>query len=323
MRNRESDDFLHFLHILFEGNHGALMERIRENEPLSKWTSMKVGGPAAFFVEPETPKEAAVFYTAAIRANIPVFILGNGTNVVISDEGIDGLMIRMGKSLSKMWLEEKDGVFLVHSYAGALLSDLANFCADNELTGMEFASGIPGTVGGAVLMNAGAYGPQMSDVVYQSTAVEATGDWITLSNAEHEYGYRSSVYTRKDDCLLLFASFLLKKGNEKEIREKMKELNEKRAKSQPLTMPSAGSMFKRPEGYFAGTLIQDAGLKGVSVGDAQVSEKHAGFIVNKGSATARDVASLVKKVQNEVLDRFGVRLETEPKFIGEFDVEEK
>lgn len=309
----EKTAYVRFTEILKETGKDDLPSRIREGESLSLWTSMKVGGPADYFAEPVDIDEAEELYTAASKAGLPFYFLGNGTNIIVSDEGVEGLVIRLGKAMSSIWKEGEK----VCCTAGTRLSELASFCEQNGLAGLEFAYGIPGTVGGAILMNAGAYGSQISDVLCESTCFSPTGGRSVLSYAEHAFGYRSSIYiSERKRSLILSAAFSPKAGDPAESKAIREELQRKRISSQPLDLPSAGSAFKRPPGRFAGTLIQDAGLKGVSEGGAQVSEKHAGFIVNKGGATAKDIVLLMQKVCAAVKARSGVDLEPEPRFIG-------
>jgi len=307
-----------FYDILSSGGNEDLSSRIREDEPMRRHTTMRVGGPADLFVEPAGLLEVASLYNAAKKCGLPCFVIGNGSNLVVSDEGIEGLVISLGEPLSKIWFEDDadDADFvLVHAFSGALLSRVAMVCAKRGLTGMEFASGIPGSIGGAVYMNAGAYGSQMSDIVYRSVFLTSEGDLRTITGAEHAYGYRTSFFTSHEGVIL--SSILrLPTGDPKTIMDRIMELNGKRSAAQPISMPSAGSVFKRPQGHFAGALIEAAGLKGTSVGGAQVSEKHAGFIVNTGSATAKDVYDLVKMVRETVKRHAGVVLEPEIKFVG-------
>ena len=294
-------------------------DRIRKNVALAQYTTMRVGGAADLLFEPKSLTEAALVYKAALCSRIPCMILGNGSNLVISDDGIEGLVIRLGESFAQIWTErdpEQDGATLVHAYAGALLSKTAMTCAKESLAGAEFAAGIPGSVGGAVHMNAGAYGGQMSDIVWRTVYLDAnTGDLSVLTGDQHAFSYRDSFFLRNNGVIL---SVILRvfPGDRDAILSRIAELSQKRSASQPLTMPSAGSVFRRPEGYFAGTLIQECGLKGLSEGGAAVSEKHAGFIVNTGYATATDVWRLMNRVRDEVYNRRGVRLEPEILFDG-------
>jgi len=307
-----------FFRALAEAGHEDLPAKIKINEPMQRHTTMRVGGPADFFAEPAGLMEAVALYTAAAKSRIPCMVMGNGSNIVVSDEGIEGLVIHFGDELSRIWMEndpENEGAVFVHAFAGALLSKTALTCARAGYAGMEFAAGIPGSVGGAVYMNAGAYGGKMSDVVYQSVCLTLEGDMRTLCLDEHQFGYRDSWYLKNGGIVLSVVLHLFP-GDPVEIMDRIADLNSRRTASQPLSMPSAGSVFKRPEGYFAGTLIQEAGLKGTRIGGACVSEKHAGFIVNEGGATAKDVFDLMNKVRNEVQKHAGVALEPEILFVG-------
>jgi len=307
-----------FFKALADAGQEDLAARIIKDEPMSRHTTMRVGGPADLFAEPAGLLEAAALFHAAQKSKIPFFLLGNGSNLVVSDEGMDGLVVHFGDALSRIWMEEDPehpGAVYVHAFAGALLSKTAMTCATAGFAGMEFAAGIPGSIGGAVFMNAGAYGGQMSDVVYQSVCLTEQGDMRTLTLDEHEFGYRQSYY-HKNGGIVLSVVLHLFPGDKEAIMSRIRELNAKRSASQPLTLPSAGSVFKRPEGHFAGTLIQEAGLKGLKIGGACVSEKHAGFIVNAGGATAADILALVEKVREEVKTHAGVTLEPEILFVG-------
>ncbi len=280
-----------------------------KGESMKRHTSFKIGGEADFFVLPENVEQVCLAALAAKESGMPLTVIGNGSNLLVSDHGIDGMVICTEK-LCKIEVFGKT----VRAESGALLSRFAKICADNSLTGAEFAGGIPGSVGGAVFMNAGAYGGEIKDIVKTVTAFDGSG--IKIFKAEKcDFGYRKSIFS-DGGYIILEAEFLLEEGNEKDIREKMKELAGRRRDKQPLEYPSAGSTFKRPEGYFAGALIEGAGLKGFSVGGAQVSEKHAGFVINKGSATCEDVTELIKEVKKRVYENSGVLLEEEIKAVG-------
>ncbi len=245
--------------------------------------------------------------------NIPFLIIGNGSNLLVSDRGIRGAVIEIGKEMDEIQIEgERIGV-----QAGALLSKTAHRAMKESLTGMEFAAGIPGCVGGAVAMNAGAYGGEIKDILSCVTILTKEGEVKKLSAKELELSYRHSIISAKE-YIVLDAEFVLKKGEREQIESRMEELKEKRVEKQPLEYPSAGSTFKRPEGYFAGKLIMDAGLRGFQVGGAAVSEKHCGFVINRGDATAADIYQLIQEVQKEVSRRFGVKLEPEVKMVGDF-----
>lgn len=286
-------------------------ENIYIKEPMWRHTSFRIGGPADVLIIPQSVDELIKVMDLIKSENIPYFILGNGTNVIVSDKGIRGVVIKL-TAIRKISV---DGEVIV-SEAGALLSSIANTALDNELTGFEFASGIPGTLGGAITMNAGAYGPEIKDVVEKVEVIDRNGSIYEVKNGNMRFGYRSSLI-QSDNLIALRAWIHLKKGNYKDIKAKMDELNGLRKMKQPLEYPSAGSVFKRPEGFYAGKLIQDAGLSGYTIGGAQVSEKHCGFIINKGNATADDVLNLIAYIKKTVKDKFGVDLETEVKIIGE------
>ena len=286
---------------------------VREQEPMSAHTTFRAGGPARYFVTPEGEKELAAVLAACREAEKAYYILGNGSNLLVGDKGYRGVVIQICKRMNEIRTEENK----IYAQAGALLSKIAAQALSNSLTGFEFASGIPGTLGGAVMMNAGAYGGEMKHVLESADVLTPEGEFLTLSLEELELGYRTSVVATKG-YTVLGATIALEKGNPEEIKAYMDDLKERRITKQPLEYASAGSTFKRPEGYFAGKLIQDSGLKGYSVGDAQISEKHSGFVINRGNASAKDVLSLIEHVQETVKEKFGVHLETEVKRIGEF-----
>lgn len=288
-------------------------EQIRVQEPMSRHTTFRAGGPADYYVEPETRKELAFVLDLCRQRGVPYYILGNGSNLLVGDKGYRGVMVAMGKSWAGV---EAEGCRL-RAGAGALLSAAARLALKESLEGMEFASGIPGTVGGAVVMNAGAYGSELSDVLGLVTVLTPEGQIQRLSSKELKLGYRTScVCSRR--LVVLEAEFVLALGQEEGIRRRMEELAAKRRARQPLEYPSAGSTFKRPPGNFAGKLIEEAGLQGFSVGDAQVSEKHCGFVINRGEATAADILTVCREVQRRVLEHSGVELELEVKLLGEF-----
>ena len=283
------------------------------NEPMSRHTTFRIGGPACLFLRPENQEQLKKVMDLVRRLGIEYFVLGNGSNLLVSDEGYDGVII----SLSKFNKVELKGSNQIYVEAGAMNSTIASFARDNSLTGYEFAAGIPGTIGGAMIMNAGAYGGEMAQVVTEVTVLSPEGEIMVLDNNTMEFGYRTSAIKNKG-FIVLSVLLTLKRGKEEEITAQMKELAEKRRDKQPLEYPSAGSTFKRPEGYFAGKLIEDAGLRGFSVGDAQVSEKHCGFVVNKGNATSFEIYDLIKHVQKTVYDKFNVKLEPEVILLGKF-----
>lgn len=293
--------------------HTLDKERVLLKELMSKHTTFRVGGAADYFVMPKTAAEVEAVISICRRSKTPYYVLGNGSNLLVGDKGYRGVIIQIGKEMSSIIIEET----ALRVQAGALLSRIAKEAADHSLTGMEFAAGIPGTLGGAVVMNAGAYGGEMKDILQEVTVLNGEGQVMVLSNEELELGYRTSVVARKG-YIVLEAVIRLENGNKEEIRGYMDELRNKRVSKQPLEYPSAGSTFKRPEGYFAGKLIQDTGLCGFQVGGAQVSEKHCGFVINKGNATAADIISLMQQVSEKVNEKFGVTLEPEVKRLGEF-----
>lgn len=288
-------------------------DNVKLQEPMSKHTTFRIGGPADFYLCPHSTKEVQQTVQICKEENLPYFILGNGSNLLVSDKGYRGVIIQLWKNFSDISVKD----CCITAKAGALLSKVAAEALEEGLTGMEFASGIPGTIGGAVFMNAGAYGGEMKDIIKEVKVLDDQGEVRVLSNEEMKLGYRTSIVKEKG-YTVLSAVLQLKKGDVSVIRETMEDLKNRRTSKQPLDMPSAGSTFKRPEGYFAGKLIMDSGLRGFSVGGAQVSEKHCGFVVNKGGATAEDVTALIREVQRRVKEKFGVELETEVRFLGEF-----
>lgn len=294
---------------------------IRRDVLLKPYTTMKCGGPAAFFAEPDSPDQVGEAFEFVRREGLPVVLIGAGSNVLISDKGFDGLVIKIGKNMSRIDLRVRDGVGEIDCEAGSMLASFGSTCVNNGLEGAEFCCGIPGAVGGAVFMNAGAYGRQMADIVKEVTFWQ-DGDIRKIRGDEAEFGYRKSIFSSKEDTVILGMKAEVPEGDITKIKEYADELRQKRINSQPLNHPSCGSTFKRPEGYFAGRLIEDSGLKGFSLDDsgARVSEKHAGFVVNVGGeATASDVYRLIRYVQDKVFADSGVRLELEVKLIGEFD----
>lgn len=288
-------------------------EQVKIEEPMKSHTTFRVGGPAAYFVMPRTAEEVAKVTELCAQENVPYYIVGNGSNLLVSDKGYDGVIIQIYKQMSQVEVKGRE----IYAQAGALLSMVAKRALDTELAGFEFAAGIPGTLGGACVMNAGAYGGEMKDVLKSVTVLDKDGNVKKLAKDELELGYRTSVIAKKG-YIVLDAVIELKEGKAEEIKALMDDLKERRITKQPLEYPSAGSTFKRPEGYFAGKLIQDADLRGFQVGGAQVSEKHCGFVINKDGATASDVMELMRQVSDKVYDKFGVRLEPEVKRLGEF-----
>ena len=294
------------------------------DEPMKKHTTFRIGGPADYYAEPDMSRISKLIEIAK-ACDMPVTVIGNGSNLLVGDKGIRGLVIGIGKGMSEIEVTEavaqdftaQDNCHIITAGAGAILAAVAAKAAEASLSGLEFASGIPGSVGGAVVMNAGAYGGEIKDVLIDATVLTAAGELKTVTRDELDLSYRHSIVPEKG-YIVLSARFRITPKPKDEIKSYMAELRAKRVEKQPLEYPSAGSTFKRPEGYFAGKLIMDAGLRGYSVGDAQVSEKHCGFVVNKGEAAAADVLTLIKDVQETVLKQFGVKLEPEVKMIGEF-----
>ncbi len=282
----------------------------RNNEPMSRHTTFKIGGNADVFVCPETAQQLSAVYAAASAADVPVFLLGNGSNLLVSDAGIDGAVV----SLAAINSIEINGDS-VRCGAGASLTSLCLAVQKASLSGLEFAYGIPASVGGAMYMNAGAYGGEMSQVVESAECLTADGKLVTVSAEDMQLGYRTSVF-KTNGMAILYVNFRLEKGDSAAIKEKMDELMSRRRSKQPLEYPSAGSTFKRPEGYFAGALIEENGLKGESVGGAQVSVKHAGFVINTGAAKCSDVEKLIQIIKDRVYNSNGVMLETEVIKVG-------
>ncbi len=296
----------------------ALRQKLGEDavalaEPMSGHTTFRTGGPADIFIMPKSLEEVKASIQILQEHQVPILVIGNGSNLLVSDKGICGAVLQIGGRMSKVTVEGEN----IFAEGGVLLAALSAKAAENSLTGLEFASGIPGSLGGAVTMNAGAYGGEMRDVLVSAEVLTKELEVKTILAEDLELSYRHSILPDKE-YILLTATLQLKKGNPDEIRTRMKELSEQRREKQPLQFPSAGSTFKRPEGYFAGKLIQDAGLKGKSIGGAQVSEKHAGFVINTGNATTKDILDLINFCQQTVFEKFGVSLETEVKIVGEF-----
>ena len=287
--------------------------KVRVQEPMASHTTFRIGGPADYFVMPETTEELAEVLKLCKEEKMPYFILGNGSNLLVGDQGFRGVVIQLYKNFDGLQIEGTK----VTAKAGAMLIRVAKESGKAGLTGLEFASGIPGTIGGAMVMNAGAYGGEMKDVVTAVTVLTKDGKIKTLTGEEMKFRYRGSV-VEDEGYIVLEAVMELKEGNLEEIQARIDELSVQRKTKQPIEYPSAGSTFKRPEGYFAGKLIQDAELRGYRVGGAQVSEKHCGFVINAGGATAADVIQLMKDVSDKVGAKFGVTLEPEVKRIGEF-----
>lgn len=293
-------------------NNVIAKDSILLDEPMSRHTTFRVGGPADFFVTPKAKEEVRDVICICKEAGMPYYIIGNGSNLLVSDAGYRGVIVQIYKEMNEVKVEGD----LVKAQAGALLSGIAAKALGAELSGFEFASGIPGTIGGACVMNAGAYGGEMKDVLESVTVLTGEGKIIELGRNELELGYRTSVIAKKG-YIVLGAVLKLERGDGEKIKTYMDELKEKRVTKQPLEYPSAGSTFKRPEGYFAGKLIEDAGLRGFQVGGAQVSEKHCGFVINRDHATAADIMELMRQVQIRVKENSGVDLEPEVKRLGD------
>ena len=289
--------------------------KILQDAPLSDFTSFRTGGPADFIVIPSSRDEIRNIILLAKANETPYYIIGNGSNLLVSDEGFRGIILLMKEGRTGVTFEEKVDKTLVRAEAGCSLARLARTVAGRGLTGLEFAAGIPGTLGGAVFMNAGAYGSEIKDHIISAEVMDAEGNFFTMTRDELGLSYRHSVIGERD-LVVLSATFELEKGDTDTILATISELNAKRREKQPLEYPSAGSTFKRPEGYFAGKLIEDAGLKGYSVGDACVSEKHCGFVINKGHATSGEIRQLIDEVSDKVFEKYGVRLEPEVRMIG-------
>lgn len=288
-------------------------EDILFNEPMCRHTTFRVGGDAECFVRIGNREQLRNIIPYFQQVEVPFFILGNGSNLLVGDKGYQGVVIQIGNRMNQITVDGER----ITAQAGALLSQVAKAALEKELTGFEFASGIPGTIGGGVVMNAGAYGGEMKQVVERVTVMDRQGEILELSGDEMEFGYRTSVIKNRP-FIVLEICLELQQGKGEEIRAKMNELARKRKEKQPLEFASAGSTFKRPEGYFAGKLIMDAGLRGYSIGGACVSEKHCGFVINTGRATAADVAEVISEVKDRVKERFGVTLEPEVVFLGDF-----
>lgn len=282
-------------------------------EPMKNHTTFRIGGPADALALPKTPEEVAEVVRFCHEHAQPYYVLGNGSNLLVSDEGYRGIVLQLYRNFNDIQVNGE----MITVQSGAMLAAVARTAYQNGLTGLEFASGIPGTIGGAVVMNAGAYGGEMKHVLREVTVLTKEGEVLAIPAKALELGYRTSVIP-KNGWIVLGAVLQLKKGDPEQILARMEELKEQRITKQPLDLPSAGSTFKRPEGYFAGKLIMDAGLRGFTVGGAQVSEKHCGFVVNRGDATAADVWELICEVKRRVKERTGVELEPEVKLLGDF-----
>ncbi|WP_409226956.1 UDP-N-acetylmuramate dehydrogenase [Gudongella sp. SC589] len=291
---------------------GGKFKDVRFDEPLKFHTSFKIGGPADVMVIPSTEEELIQAVKICRENDLKYFVMGNGSNLLVKDTGIRGVVIKINEGFDNI---EVDGTRIM-AQAGALLTAVSKVALRSSLEGMEFASGIPGTIGGAITMNAGAYGGEMKDIVSSVRVLTSDNKVLQLSNGEMDFAYRNSR-VKEHDLIVLSVEFELKAGDFDKIDDKIKELTFQRTSKQPLELPSGGSTFKRPEGYFAGKLIDDAGLRGLRHGDAQVSQKHCGFVVNRGETTYKEVMELVGVIQKTVMDKFGVELEMEIKRVGD------
>ncbi len=288
-----------------------------EQESMAKHTTFRVGGPAEYYVIPKEAEQLKKTIELCKAYEVPYTIIGNGSNLLVSDKGVEGVVIRMETKDADIQYESCGDITYATAPAGMLLTVFAKELCAQGYAGMEYATGIPGTVGGGVVMNAGAYGGEIKDALHSVLVLTSDGELLCVPAEELELGYRHSVVGEKG-YIVVAATFRLERGDKEAIAETVADLSNRRREKQPLEYPSAGSTFKRPEGYFAGKLIQDAGLRGFTVGGAQVSEKHCGFVINRGDATASDVYALIGQVQERVWSAFGVRLETEVRFLGDF-----
>lgn len=286
-------------------------DEVKINALMKEHINFEVGGPADILLIPSKVEQIIESIKICKENNIPYFVMGNGSNLLVKDGGIRGVVIKL-TGLTNLEVNKEE----IKADCGVMLKELSDKALENSLTGLEFACGIPGSVGGAVFMNAGAYNGEIKNVIKEAEVITSSGEIITLSKDELELGYRTSK-VMKDNSIVINATFKLEKGNKEEIKETIDDLTQKREEKQPLEYPSAGSTFKRPEGYFAGKLIQDSGLKGYSIGGAAVSSKHSGFVINKGNATAKDILDLIAYIQEKVKKQFGVELHTEVRIIGE------
>lgn len=285
---------------------------IKLDEPMKKHISFRVGGPADILVKPRSEEQIKEVIAFVKKENIPYIVKGNGSNLLVKDGGIRGIVIEISDNFNSYEIEGK----IVKIQSGALLSIIGKAALKQNLKGFEFAAGIPGTIGGALAMNAGAYGGEMKDIVKSVRLMDTDGNIFCLTNEEMQFGYRKSILS-KSDYIVLSSEIELEEGSYEEIKEKMSDFSNRRITKQPLNLPSAGSTFKRPEGYFAGKLIDDSGLRGLTLRGAQVSDKHCGFVVNLGEAKAKDILDLMYVVKSTVKNKFGVTLEEEVKILGE------
>ena len=288
-------------------------EQVLTDESMRKHTTFRIGGPADYLVLPQKAEEIGEIVAYCKKMNVPWYVMGNGSNLLVADQGVRGVVIQLLRNFNKIVVQQNK----ISAQAGAGNALIARQALDASLTGFEFAAGIPGTIGGAVVMNAGAYGGEMKDIITEVTVLDEQGEIQIIPVDKLELGYRTSIIARKG-YIVLEVCLELNNGRADEIKSRMDELKEQRVTKQPLDYPSAGSTFKRPEGYFAGKLIMDAGLRGFTVGGAQISEKHCGFVINKGNATAQDVIDLMEETKKIVMEKFGVVLEPEVKRLGQF-----
>jgi len=286
-------------------------DKIYIDEPMKKHTSFKVGGAADILVTPDSAEDVIRLIRLCEDSKVPYIIIGNGSNLLVRDGGIRGVVVKLSK-MDKMQVQGER----IIAESGVRLSDVCNAAMDEALAGLEFACGIPGSVGGAVAMNAGAYNGEVCNVIESARAVDKAGNIRTFSKDELELGYRTSIIL-KEDYTVIDVTFKLEKGDREKIHNRIEDLNRRRSEKQPLEFPSAGSTFKRPEGHFAAKLIEDTGLKGLCVGGAEVSEKHSGFIINRKEATAKDILDLIALVQKQVKEAYDVELFTEVRIVGE------
>lgn len=288
--------------------------KVFKNEPMKKHTSFRIGGTADIYVKPDNVDDIQYIVQFAQKNNIPLLIIGNGSNLLVKDNGIRGIVLK--PNIQEIVLQEKENEVNITLGAGVPLPKISIEMSKKGYTGLEFAAGIPGTIGGAIRMNAGAYGGEIKDVVLSTTYMDLEGNVKTINNEQHEFEYRKSIFA-KYKYIILNTNIKLQKGNIEEIEQKIASNMQSRKEKQPIDMPSAGSTFKRQEGIITAKLIDEAGLKGFSIGDAQVSEKHAGFIVNKGNATAKDILELTNYIQDKVYEKFNVKIELEIEVVGE------
>lgn len=302
-------DIKHITQLLIEAVDA---DNVKNYVPMANHTSFKIGGPADILVTPKTAQQIAKIIQISKTEKVPIFIMGNGSNLVVREKGIRGITVKLFDNFDEYEVKES----IIKAQAGILLSKLSQVAYQNGLTGLEFASGIPGTLGGAIAMNAGAYGGEMKDVVIKTQYIDKGGNIKSIEGDMHCFGYRTS-FIQKEEGIVLSSELKLKAGDKNQIKALMDDLCKRRNEKQPLKMPSAGSVFKRPEGYFAGKLVEDCGLRGYRVGGAEVSDMHCGFIVNKGNAVAGDVITLIELIKSTVKNKFGVELQTEVKIVGE------